>query len=439
MLNVRDFGAKGDGVTNDTVAIQKAVNAGGMVRFPPGVYLTGTVYLLSHGGLFLEAGAVLKASPDPADYNDVDFCMQNRACPQEKAFGAHLIAAVEQEDVTLCGDGIIDGSYESFFDPVKVTRGAFEGWRPSQMVFFCECRNVKIRDVSMIRSPYWACYVYGCENVHIRSVTIRSCGPVWNGDGLDIDCSRRVTVSDCDIDSSDDSLTIRASGVDRLHRAPGLTDQVTVRNCILRSGQAALRFGVGTGEIRNCTVSGLTCRSQYGIVFLSCYLPDEFPGGADGVEIHDILLSDIILDSKAPFDISSNWAMPPLKQSKRKIRNIAFRNILARGSWCSILQGNEDRNVSDIEFSDISLTMTGSDWIEREPKLPLRGWDVYRRPWAFYAVNTERVTFRRFTCRWQDENDRWKGAFYFRNNIDLNKDGCRFDAPVNGCREKTEA
>ena len=75
-INILEFGAKGDGVTLDTAAIQKAIDAGGMVNFPPGNYLTGTLYLKSYGGLHLEQGAILMASSDPADYNADDFCEQ---------------------------------------------------------------------------------------------------------------------------------------------------------------------------------------------------------------------------------------------------------------------------------------------------------------------------------------------------------------------------
>ena len=82
MHNVRDFGAVGDGSTRDTAAIQRALDAGGMVCLPPGEYLTGTLYLRSHGGLELSPGAVLRGSPDPADY-DENCCVQNRVFASE--------------------------------------------------------------------------------------------------------------------------------------------------------------------------------------------------------------------------------------------------------------------------------------------------------------------------------------------------------------------
>ncbi|MBR2720034.1 MAG: hypothetical protein IKB74_01750 [Lentisphaeria bacterium] len=79
MNNVKDFGAAGNGSTKDTCALQRAIDAGGIAYVPPGVYLTGTLYLRSNGGLELAPGAVLLASPDKEDYNADDYCVQNQA------------------------------------------------------------------------------------------------------------------------------------------------------------------------------------------------------------------------------------------------------------------------------------------------------------------------------------------------------------------------
>ena len=83
MNNVLDFGARGDGIAKDTAPVQAALDAGGIVFFPPGTYLCGTLYLRSNGGLELSPGAVLLACPDREDYNADDFCPQNRGAGQE--------------------------------------------------------------------------------------------------------------------------------------------------------------------------------------------------------------------------------------------------------------------------------------------------------------------------------------------------------------------
>ena len=93
MNNVRNFGAVGDGVTLDTQAIQKALDAGGMVYFPAGTYLTGSIYLRSNGGLELAPGATLLAVPDKTQYNADDFIPENQAFSTENVSGAHLVIA----------------------------------------------------------------------------------------------------------------------------------------------------------------------------------------------------------------------------------------------------------------------------------------------------------------------------------------------------------
>ena len=124
MKNVRDFGAVGDGITKDTAAVQQAIDQGGTVYFPAGIYLCGSLYLRSHTTLELENGAVILGSPDPEDYNQPDFCPQNSVCLPEKAFGAHLIIALEVNHVVIRG-GKIDGNRSAFFDPSLYSRDDF--------------------------------------------------------------------------------------------------------------------------------------------------------------------------------------------------------------------------------------------------------------------------------------------------------------------------
>ena len=167
-FNVLDFGAKGDGKTKDTAAIQKAVDAaskagGGEVLLPKGVYLSGSVFLKSGVDFHLADGAVLKGSPDPADYNALDIAPQNwgRLGSGDNISGGHLVLCVEQENVTLRGPGKIDGNVGAF---LKMPDGSHPPtklkipWRPAQMVWFVESRNIAIRDIEIADAPYWSCF-----------------------------------------------------------------------------------------------------------------------------------------------------------------------------------------------------------------------------------------------------------------------------------------
>ena len=222
-FDVRDFGAKGDGTAKDTAAIQKAIDAtnaagGGEVLLPKGVYLCGSVFLKSGVDFHLAEGAVLKGSPDPVDYNALDIAPQNwgRLGVGDNISGGHLLLCVEQENVTLRGPGKIDGNVGAF---LKMPDGSHPPtklkipWRPAQMVWFVESRNIAIHDIEIADAPYWSCFIYGCEDVAVERANIHTVrNPhTYNGDGLDIDSSRRVRVTGCNISTADDSITDRKS------------------------------------------------------------------------------------------------------------------------------------------------------------------------------------------------------------------------------------
>lgn len=177
VLDVCACGAKGDGATKDTKAIQSAIDAvartgGGTVRIGAGTYLTGSLFLKSNVELFLDCDATLKGSPDKEDYNAVDVCPQNWSSRAESASGAHLLLCIEQTNVTVCGTGRIDGNCTAFLldaagKPWPGGQGGIP-WRPSQMLYFVESDNVRVEGVSLVDSPYWSCFFHGCTHVAAR-------------------------------------------------------------------------------------------------------------------------------------------------------------------------------------------------------------------------------------------------------------------------------
>ena len=428
MNNVRDFGAAGDGRTKDTAAIQRAIDAGGMVFFPPGVYLSGTLYLKSHGGLELAPGAVLLASPDREDYNADDFCPQNYFGALDHASGAHFITAVEQSDVVIRGGGIIDGNRKAFYneiwkehpDEFKLTE-----WRPGQMVYFCECENVRISDVELNNSPYWSCFLHGCERVTIRGVRIWNDYHTQNGDGIDIDCCRFVTVSDCIIHSGDDCITLR--GVDWKLKKKKACEAVTVTNCILGTRCNAFRVGVGTGTIRNCTVSNIIIRdTRTGIQINARYNRKE-----EGVLIENILFSDILMDVKRPLAVCSDVFGVNDREIK-PIRNLVFRNLNGTASWSSFVESNRRGDIRDIEFSGVKLKYRGGEDVEDGPGLIYAEFGAKNAPAAFHLTNAEKVRFRDVQIDWESDSPNWKyGIMAVNTGIAEINSGCDFGKPMN--------
>ncbi len=136
----------------DTKAIQSAIDDGGMVYIPKGIYKTGTLYLKSNGGLHLAAGAVLIGSHERSDYNADDFCPQNRVFRSKWVTGAHLITAVEQENIVIEGNGTIDGQGDFWMNESKM----LPGWpNPETMI---------IRLMKIVRRR---CFLYASARMFI--------------------------------------------------------------------------------------------------------------------------------------------------------------------------------------------------------------------------------------------------------------------------------
>ncbi|MEN6643236.1 MAG: glycosyl hydrolase family 28 protein [Armatimonadia bacterium] len=367
--DVRAFGAVGDGIALDTAALQQAIDAchgagGGTVVVPAGTYLTGTLYLKSHVTLHLTAGAVLRGSSRREDYNPDDIFPENPVFTTENVTGAHLIIAYQQDCVAITGEGTIDGNSGAFFEALpeaevtttyrrKARNFPIGPWRPGQMVFFCRCTNVSVRDVSLVDSPYWTLLLLGCDGVRIRGLRITNPPQTANGDGIDLDCCRDVTVSDCVIHSGDDSITLR--GHSRLlgeHAQP--CENVVITNCVLSTPCNAIRIGVGDGVVRNCTLSNIIVKeSRTGLSIVSAYSERT----AHGVTIENLHLSNFLIDAVMP------WNMLLGEHAKRpaQIRNLSFSHFRALAREGSYIGGNPGHPVQDIHLHDIDLRLTGGE------------------------------------------------------------------------------
>ena len=175
------YGAKGDGRTNDGLAIQKAIDAcagagGGTVSLPSGNFLSGTLVLKSNVMLHLTPGATLRGSRQLADYGPL-----------------HLIYATNAENIGLEGEGIIDGSGEAFWDAKFKAKKE----RPSPLIELVGCRNVHIHDIRIRNQPGWGIHPWECDGVYIRGISMITDMRGPNTDGIDPDCSRNVFISDC--------------------------------------------------------------------------------------------------------------------------------------------------------------------------------------------------------------------------------------------------
>lgn len=258
-----------------TSSIQTAINrvsalGGGRVVIPDGVFMTGTLWLKSHVELHLEKGAILRASPELKNYNSDDAYEQNYTCPAEGWDGKHLIIAHECEDVAITGLGTIDGNGQAFMAEKGSGNSLIYPWRngkarekvsgiprPGQLICFIECRNITLRDLTIVNATSWTVFLYGCDYASLSGLRIYNPDYWLNTDGVDIDTCRYVTLSDCIIRTGDDCITFRGAGK-RLKDQNRACEFITVVNCVLSASACAFRIGVGTFSVRHVTVSNIT-------------------------------------------------------------------------------------------------------------------------------------------------------------------------------------
>ena len=369
VFNVREFGAKGDGSTKDTAAIQRAVDAahaagGGEVLFDAGVYLSGSVYLKSNVDFHLGAGAVLKASPDREDYNRPDVCVQNWTSKAESHKGAHLLLCIEQENVTVRGPGKIDGNSKAFLiDPATSRTWGFSlmaryrgqgdiPWRPSQMLYFVESRNIRVTDMELADSPYWTIFFHGCEQVAARGLYIhneRDRFHTHNGDGIDIDSCRFVTVSDCRIYTADDCITLRADPRKLKKRRDSAF--ITVSNCTLSSPCNCVRVGVGDGFVHDATFTGITVHdARTAINFVSSWKPDA----VKGVNFRNIHFSNWTVDCRYLFMLYSGPLAEGVMRTSNA-RDIIFSDFSGSSAFGGHIHGPKFGKWENILFRNINI------------------------------------------------------------------------------------
>lgn len=416
MYNVVEFGAVADGKTLNTKAFQSAIdecakNGGGKVTVPAGEFYLGTIWLKDNVEFHLEAGAKIFASKSLEDYNESDAYPQNWDGLSEHWLGKHLIIAHEVKNVSITGFGEIDGNGDSFFGRIDkhltwqtgyVFRDGFartkdlKPSRPGQMICFIECENVKVMDVIINNGPCWTCYFYGCEVVQVRGVKIFNPSHFANTDGLDIDCSRFVTVSDCIILTGDDAIAIRCSSARLKKYRP--CEYVTITNCVTSSSACGVRIGVGAGELRNVCISGLVMKSAgYGFWVRTRY-GVNCDGRIENVQISNVVATDVGL----PITVESD---------KGFAKNIKFSNMRFEstgGSKIIELTGGE---VSGITLKDIDFVIKKEEGVEfTENKINTRG------EYALTVKNAKDVTLDGVRVIMDEDTLKdWKGRFVKEN------------------------
>jgi polygalacturonase len=349
-VNVKDYGAKGDGSANDTSAINKAISAassGAIVEFPKGTYKSaGTVHLKSNITIQLDSGATIVG----ASGTGYDKPESNKYDKYQDYGHSHFHNAMfygdQLENVTFTGSGTIDGGGH-------LITGNPKSGQADKIISLTRCKNLTLSNITLKRGGHFAALINGCDHVTSDHLTISTAS---DRDGWNIISTTNVTITNANISANDDALPFKS---DYALGAKLPNGHVTVTDSHLQAGCCnALMFGSETcGDFTDYNFSHITItgadKSGLGMVSM------------DGANISDVHYSDITL-SKVHSPI-----MMKIGTRKRcgnspgvgHISNITFDNITGTGNntnYSPTIWGQSGSNhVSDVTFNNVKLTVPG--------------------------------------------------------------------------------
>ncbi len=380
---ITEYGANGNGTALCTKAFQSAVddcnrNGGGRVVVPSGTFRIGTVSLKSNVNLYLEAGAVLKGSPDLNDYIPVS----------SGHYG--MFFTENAENITVSGSGNIDGNGDVFFElnrPKKIEWGGkqytrqkedfrkvadggvgdgpiYPKDRPYQMIIFRNCSRVTLRDVYISNSPFWTILFADCDGVLVEGIRLWTNMLAPNADGIDIASCNNVTVANSDLRCGDDALAI--VGYDHHFDLPGFSGQrhpsgnIIVTGCNLQSYSSAVRIGsLDQNSVRNITVSDCNITNSSRGIGIFCRDEGSLENiRISGLNIETFLRTGDWWGNGEPIHISAIRGKENVKMGR--ISGVSIENVSCRSENGIILYGTPESVLENISFRNVELEITDS-------------------------------------------------------------------------------
>lgn len=410
VFNIRDFGATGNGTNLDSPAINKAIQAasqagGGTVFVPAGTYLCGSIHLTNNIHLFLEAGSVILGAPQSMNaYDETEPWPYN---PYQDGghcyFHNSLIWGENLTNISITGTGTINGGGLVRDDKLLDDLCGFSKWSPTnrapqvaanlppsrlgnKAIALKLCRNVLIRDITIFHGGHFAILVTGCDNLTVDNVTMDT-----DRDGIDLDCCRNATVSDCRINSPNDDALCLKSSFALGQFVP--TENLTIVNCQVsgfqegtlldgtmiprRGGMGRIKFGTeAAGGFRNITIANCTFRDCHGLAL------EEVDGAVmENISINNITMMNVVA---CPIYITTGERnRGPDATGPSRVKNIFISNVIATGvdphSGIQIT-GSLDQPIEGVRLENIRLDFKGGGTKGQAERLPPELGAAYPEP-----------------------------------------------------------
>ncbi|HTS16210.1 MAG TPA: glycoside hydrolase family 28 protein [Verrucomicrobiae bacterium] len=362
IFDVHEFGAKGNGQTLDTVAIQKALDAcgtagGGTVRFPAGTYLSKPITLRTRTTVQLDAGATLQATGDQSAFLKSG---TNWLAAQSGSDFVPFIGGKNLEDVTITGRGTIDGAGTNWWGPAEDARRKTPGYtlpRPD-LVVITRCKNLRVENITLQNSPRFHLKPIDCDGVVISNVTVLAPSGAANTDAIDPSICRNVLITCCRVDVGDDNVAINSSA-----KVPGRefgSENITITDCVFLHGHG-VSIGGGTAggihrvAVRNCTFentdNGIRIKSQRG----------------SGGVVEDITYSDLTMKNVNPAITFSCYyprlsapkgdTAQPFANGTPVFRHIRITNLTATcQKSAGVILGLPESPITDVVLDNVHIS-----------------------------------------------------------------------------------
>ncbi len=359
-FDVRKLGAKGDGQTLDTEAIQKALDecgkaGGGTVKLPAGVYFSRPLTIRTRTTLLIEEGATLLASTNQSDFLKIpgDWLKATN-----NGNFVPFISGKDLEDVTIAGKGIIDGSGAVWWEEAEKARQRQSGFtlpRPN-LIVLTRVKNLVVRDVTIQNSPKFHLVPTECDDVLITNVTFLAPEGAANTDAIDPSVCRRVTITKCLIDVGDDNVAIKSGK--KIAGREFACEDLTVTDCVFKHGHGMSIGSETVGGVRNVLVKNCTFENtDNGIRIKS----DRTRGGTvENLVCENITMKDVrgaITITVYYPKIPTTDTAQPVTDKTPKYKNITIRNLTATSSRAAgVIVGLPESLVENVVLENVTIT-----------------------------------------------------------------------------------